>query len=143
MVNPITQVKEKFSGKILSILEHSSRRVYMEFAPRDIPEAAKFLFKDLSFRFATASGMDTPRGIEMLYHFSHDASGKLLTLKTLIENKADPRIESITPVIKGAEWIEREIWEMLGVHFEHHPNLRRLLLAEDWPEGKYPLRQEK
>ena len=41
-----------------------------------------------------------------------------------------------------AEWIEREIWEMLGINFKGHPNLKRLLLAEDWPEDKYPLRNK-
>ncbi|MDI6641206.1 MAG: NADH-quinone oxidoreductase subunit C [Elusimicrobiota bacterium] len=48
----------------------------------------------------------------------------------------------MTPIIKGAEWIEREIWEMLGINFKNHPNLKRLLLATDFPEGIYPLRQK-
>jgi NADH:ubiquinone oxidoreductase subunit C len=34
------------------------------------------------------------------------------------------------------------MWEMLGINFSGHPNLKRLLLADDWPEGKYPLRQD-
>ena len=104
---------------------------------------AKFLFKELSFRFSTASGIDTPLGIEILYHFSDDKSGKIITLRTLIKDKKEPKIQSITPIIKGAEWIEREIWELLGVNFIGHPNLKHLLLIDDWPEGKFPLRKEK
>jgi NADH-quinone oxidoreductase subunit C len=60
----------------------------------------------------------------------------------MIEDRAQPEIDSITPIFPGAEWIEREMWEMLGINFSGHPNLKRLLLADDWPEGKYPLRQD-
>ncbi|MCX6358013.1 MAG: NADH-quinone oxidoreductase subunit C, partial [Candidatus Aureabacteria bacterium] len=50
--------------------------------------------------------------------------------------------DSLAPVLKAAEWIEREIHEMLGVRFTGHPNLKRLLLADDMPEGRYPLRRD-
>jgi len=142
MNNPIIQVKEEFAGKIMNFEEHSTRRIYIEIAPQDIADVARFLFTELAFRFATASAIDTPKGIEILYHFSHDNSGKMLTIRTLIKDKKDPHIESITPIIKAAEWIEREMWEMLGIQFDHHPNLKKLLLAEDWPEGEFPLRHE-
>lgn len=142
MSEPQNTIKEKFAKQILNFVEHNPRRFYIELAPQDIPAAAKFIFRDLSCRLATASGLDTPGGIEILYHFSHDPSGKIFTLKTLIRDKEDPHIESITPFIKAAEWIEREMWEMLGVHFDHHPNLKRLLLAEDLPEDFHPLRHD-
>lgn len=141
-MNPQEKIKEKFSDKIIEFEEIAPRRIYIEVSPEDIPAVAKFTFQDLSCRFAIASGVDTPDAIEILYHFSHDASGKMITLRTLIRDKDNPQIDSIVPIIEGAEWIEREIWEMLGVNFKGHPNLKRLLLAEDWPEGKYPLRQE-
>ena len=51
-------------------------------------------------------------------------------------------IASLTGVFEGANWIEREINEMLGIKFTGHPELRRLLLPEDWPEGVYPLRRD-
>jgi len=44
--------------------------------------------------------------------------------------------------MKCAEWIEREIHEMFGVNFKGHPNLKHLLLKDDWPEGNYPLRRD-
>jgi len=141
-MNPQEKIKEKFSDKIIEFEEKSPRRIYIEVSPEDIPAAAKFTFQDLGCRFVTASGVDTPDAIEILYHFSHDASGRMITLRTLIRDKDNPQIDSIALIIKGAEWIEREIWELLGVNFKGHPNLKRLLLTEDWPEGKYPLRQE-
>jgi NADH:ubiquinone oxidoreductase subunit C len=45
-------------------------------------------------------------------------------------------------VMYAAEWIEREMWELLGIRFRNHPDLRHLLLSDDWPEGKYPLRRD-
>ena len=141
-MNPQEEIKEKFSAKIIEFEERAPRRIYIEVKPEDIPEIAKFAFQDLGCRIVTASGIDTPDAIEILYHFSHDASGRMITLRTLIRDKDNPQIDSIAPIIKGAEWIEREIWEMLGVNFKGHPNLKRLLLADDWPEGKYPLRQD-
>ncbi|MBI4972560.1 MAG: NADH-quinone oxidoreductase subunit C [Candidatus Omnitrophica bacterium] len=142
MQDLLNKIEEKFSDKILKSEEKSSLRIYLDFQPQDIPEVARFLFRDLGLRFAIATGIDTPSGIEILYHFSFDPQGKMISLRTIIPDKKQPQIQSITPIIRGAEWIEREIWELLGVNFIGHPNLKRLLLAEDWPQGKYPLRHE-
>jgi Ni,Fe-hydrogenase III component G len=142
MKNIINGIKEKFSNKILKIDEKSTRRIYIDFNPQDVTEFAKFMFREMKCRFITASGIHTPKGFEILYHFSHDPSGVVVSLRASIEDAHRPEIESITPVICGAEWIEREIWELLGINFKNHPNLKRLLLADEWPEGKYPLRHE-
>jgi len=137
----LAKIKEKFSWQILNIFEKSLRRVYIDLKPENIKEMVEFIFRRLRARFVIVSAVDTRNAIEMLYHFSFDSVGKIITLRTKID-KENPEIESITPIIKGAEWIEREIYELLGVRFKNHPNLKRLLLAEDWPEGKYPLRRE-
>ena len=51
-------------------------------------------------------------------------------------------MESITPWLPGAEFIEREIHDLLGVNFTGHPRMERLILSDDWPEGVYPLRRD-
>lgn len=137
----LAKIKGKFSWQILNIFEKSPRRVYIDVNPENIKQITEFILRGLGARFAIASAVDTRNAIEILYHFSFDSVGKIVTLRTKID-KENPEIESITPIIKGAEWIEREIYELLGVRFKNHPNLKRLLLAEDWPEGKYPLRRE-
>jgi Ni,Fe-hydrogenase III component G len=137
----LVKIKDRFSKKVLNVFEKSPRRIYIDFDPKDIPEAVNFLFRDLAGRFATATGIDTRKNIEILYHFSFDSLGTIISLRTLIDRN-HPEIESVTPIIKAAEWIEREIHELLGVNFRNHPNLKRLLLFEDWPEGKCPLRRE-
>jgi NADH:ubiquinone oxidoreductase subunit C len=141
-MNTAENIRERLGSKVLDWHEHSARRIYFSIAKEDIFETVKFLFKELGLRFSTASGVDTPQGLEILYHFSFDQTGEIYSIRVLIQDKKHPEIEAITPIFPGAEWSEREIWEMLGINFKGHPNLKRLLLADDWPEGKYPLRHK-
>ena len=135
-------IKEWLGNKITAWEEKSSRRIYFSVKKEDIFETSRFLFKDLGLRFSTASGMETPDGFEILYHYSFDQTGEIYSVRVIIGDKNNPEIDAITPIFPGGEWIEREIWEMLGINFKGHPNLKRLLLAEDWPEGEYPLRHK-
>ncbi|MCX5656893.1 MAG: NADH-quinone oxidoreductase subunit C [Candidatus Omnitrophica bacterium] len=135
-------IKERLSGKIISWSERSPKRIYFSIKPDDILEVVTLLFKELRLRFATASGYDTTSGIEILYHFSFDKEGTIFSVRVLLEDKKKLEIDSISNLFKGAEWIEREIWELLGVNFKSHPNLKHLLLIDDWPEGKHPLRHD-
>jgi len=136
------EIKEKLKEKIVDWYQHSSRRIYFSVKPKDIKEVARFLFRELGLRFAIATGQDTPQGLEILYHFSFDKTGEIISARVLIEDKKNPEIDSLATMFPAAEWIEREMWELLGINFRGHPNLKRLLLAEEWPEGKYPLRHE-
>ena len=142
MIDVSGELREHLQGKILKYDERSESRIYVDCSPQDIPEAVRFLFFDLGLRFVTATGLDTPSGIELLYHFSHDESGKVVSLRTKLSDRKNPEIETIATIFPGAEWIEREIWELLGVNFKGHPNLKHLLLIDDWPEGKFPLRKK-
>lgn len=141
-MNVKESIKDALGDKITAWEEKSARRVYFSVKKEDILETTKLLFKGLGLRFSTASGMETPEGFEILYHYSFDESGEIFSVRVFINDKSNPEIDAITPIFPGAEWIEREMWEMLGINFKGHPNLKRLLLAEDWPEGEYPLRHK-
>ena len=119
----------------------NERRVFASVPRERIVDAARIMFKDLGARFAIASGVDTPRGIEIIYHFSPDAHDMLVNLRVLLP-KDDLTIDSITPVVTGAAWIETEMKEMLGVTFRNHPGPERLLLGDDWPADLHPLRRD-
>ncbi|RJO65215.1 MAG: NADH-quinone oxidoreductase subunit C [Candidatus Omnitrophota bacterium] len=136
------QIRARLKEQILDWYEHNPKRTYISIAPKDIKLVADYLFKELGLRFATASGQDTPSGLEILYHFSFDKEGVVVSLRVLLKDKNNPQIDSLATLFPAAEWIEREMWELLGINFVGHPNLTRLLLAEEWPEGKYPLRHE-
>jgi Ni,Fe-hydrogenase III component G len=136
------KIKEKLANQIVNWYQHSPRRFYISINPADIREVAKIIFKDLGLRFSIASAQDKPEGLEILYHFSFDQTGEIFSLRVLVSDKQKPEIDSLASLFPAAEWIEREMWELLGINFIGHPNLKRLLLSEDWPEGKFPLRQE-
>jgi Ni,Fe-hydrogenase III component G len=88
------------------------------------------------------SCIDADDWFEVLYHFSYDQLGFIITVKAFIRDRENPAVESITPSVPGAEWIEREMHDVMGIEFRNHPDMRRLILADDWPEGVYPERKE-
>jgi len=136
------KIKERLGKKIVAWEEKSTRRIYFTVKKEDIRETVEFLFRDLSLRFSTASALEVPLGFEILYHFSFDPAGEFYSLRVLLTDKLHPRIDAITPLFPGAEWVEREIWELMGIEFSGHPNLKRLLLSDDWPQNDYPLRNK-
>ncbi len=141
MQDIIENIKVRSGKDMLDFKEKSDRRVYFTIGKEIVPKIVRYLFNDVKARFATASGVDTREAIEILYHFSIDEIGLIVSLRVILE-KPKPEIDSLTSIMKGAEWIEREIHELLGVNFKGHPNLRHLLLKDDWPEGNYPLRRD-
>lgn len=134
-------LKQKLGAKIVNIHEKPPRRTFIEINPEDIPEATGVIFKDLEARFQIASGVDTPSCIEILYHWAFDRLNHVMTVRTRLDREK-PEIESLAGICKGIEWIEREMWELLGITFRNHPDMRHLLLDNNWPEGKYPLRRD-
>jgi len=137
------RIKEKLQDKIKDWQEQSIKRIYFSIEKKDISKVAQVLFKELDLRFITASATDMPDYFEIIYHFSNDPAGEIYSARVLLEDKHRPEIQSITPLFPGAEWIEREIRELFGINFAGHPNPKNLLLSEDWPEGEYPLRNQK
>ncbi|MFC1650433.1 NADH-quinone oxidoreductase subunit C, partial [Candidatus Latescibacterota bacterium] len=107
----------------------------------DIPGICRYMYEELGGRLAIASGIDSRSGIEILYHFMFPKDHQMISVKTKID-KPSPEIESIGAFYPAANWIEREIYDILGVVFTNHPDPRRILMADDWPEGDYPLRRD-
>ncbi|MDD5495969.1 MAG: NADH-quinone oxidoreductase subunit C [Candidatus Omnitrophica bacterium] len=138
----LNKIKDRFKEKVLKVYRHSDKRAYVDIDAKDIVDFTRYIFKDLSFRFNIASGVDALEGIEILYHFCLDAEGFVISIRVLLKDKSDPHIATITGVTRGAWWIEREIHELFGVEFDGNSDLRRLLLPDDWPDGVYPLRKD-
>jgi len=116
-------------------------RVYFNVSKQNARELARVLFEDFGARFATATGSDVGEELEVVYHFVHDAVGLVVNMRVRTP-KGDPVMPSVTPVVPAAEWIEREMNDLVGIVFEGHPDPRRLILADDWPDGVHPLRRE-
>ena len=137
----LNRIKAELGERLLRVDEKSAKRVFIDVFPEDVPEASRVMFKNLQARLQTATGIDGPAAIEVLYHWALDAEGHVITLRTRLD-RAEPEIDSIATLCPAAEWIEREMWELLGIRFRNHPDLRHLLLSDDWPEGKHPLRRD-
>jgi NADH:ubiquinone oxidoreductase subunit C len=87
------------------------------------------------------TAIDVRDHFEMLYHFTFDREDLIVSFRFHLD-KANPEVDSLAPLFEGANWAERETYETVGIKFKNHPDLRRLLLPEEWPEGVYPLRQD-
>ena len=136
--NKISQIKDR----LIAVEKPAANRIYLLCEAENAYDVNRFLFEQVPARFVTATGIDSNDCFEIIYHYSYDQTGCVINLKAFIRDRDNPSIESITPFLPAAEWIEREIHDILGIDFKNHPNLKRLILADDWPEGVYPLRKE-
>ena len=133
----LKQLDERFGDRI-AVNPKTRKRIYISAAKRDFKEVIRFMIKEQGARMSIATAVDTQPGIEVLYHMAYDQSGLVISLRVMAE-KPEPVIDSITDIIEGAEWIEREMHEMFGLGFAGHTKPERLLLPDDWPDGVYPL----
>ena len=76
---------------------------------------------------------------QLSYHILSHRFKERIRLKTWVES-SDPAVESITSVWPGANYYEREVFDLFGIRFEGHPNLRRIMMPEDWVG--HPLRKD-
>jgi len=119
-------------------------------SPELLPAIATFLKSDadcLMDMLSSISGVDYGEAagkMEVVYHFYSVLKDHSLILKVSLDrNKAGeplPSLHSISSIYKTANWHEREVYDLFGIHFENHLDLRRILLPADW-EG-FPMRKD-
>jgi len=137
----LKDLKERFKDDIVDFLDKSPQRVYIDIKAESAKKMALYVFRNLGARFNIASGVDVRTHMEILYHFTVEDINLLISLRVKLA-KSKLEIDSLAPDIEAANWIEREMCEMLGIQFKGHPDMRRLLLPDEWPEGVYPLRRD-
>lgn len=140
------QLREQFGGALLEVKawRHETTVVV---APTDLIRVCQFLRResDLAFDFlSSVTGVDrlglpesSPR-FEVVYHLFSLQFKRRLRLKVRVDEGTP--VPSVTGVWETANWHEREVYDMLGVPFAGHPDLRRILMPDDW-EG-HPLRKD-
>jgi len=141
---------EKFGDEVIVGEETNGLQAALLIAPDYITEVCLELRNNPKTYFdflSSLTGVDY--GVEMnrfgvVYHLASIPYRTQLTLKISKENGRDlnelPSFQSITSVYRTADWHEREAYDLTGIFFEGHPDLRRILLPDDW-EG-YPLRKD-
>ncbi len=136
------KVKERLNGKFSDWVQKNPRRIYLTIDKKDLREVSEILYKEFKMRLSTVSGVDNQENFELIYHFGYDRSGELFNVRVFVFDRDKPEVDSLTPMFRATEWVEREIHEMLGINFLGHPDLKHLLLDHDWPSDNYPLRKE-
>jgi len=86
------------------------------------------------------SGIDDGAKLGVVYNLHSMVHNHKITLKVELEDRETPRVPTVATLFGTADWHEREAYDMIGIVFEGHPDLRRILCPDDW-EG-YPLRKD-
>ncbi len=135
----IEQFLRNMGGKITNKIE-KKKRLYFNVTNDDLQDIADYLFNKMGCRLSTATAMEMYNGLEILYHFSLDKTGQYFCPRVIIKDKKNPKVNSITSIIEGAIWIEREIFDLLGIEFIGHPRMEELLTLHHPGTVKQPLR---
>jgi NADH/F420H2 dehydrogenase subunit C len=100
---------------------------------RENPETAFDYLFDLT-------AVDLVKHFEVVYHMRSTVHGHELVLKVKTEDRANPAVDTVCDIWKGAEFPEREVYDLMGISFNNHPDLRRIFLDEAWTG--HPLRKD-
>ena len=112
-----------------------------------VQEVVRWLHDDPSQRYDYLSDLtgvefrDAEHPIEVVWHLRSIAYRRFLRLKVQLQRGQPYEVPSVWPVFKGADWLERECYDMFGIRFAGHPDLRRILMWEQYKEG-FPLRKD-
>lgn len=134
------ELRARLGDALLDITNNTSNLVVRVAADRR-PDALAVL-KTMGFAYYSfAGGVDWPEEdrLEVLDQVANVVTDEQVTVRCDVP-RSDPRMPTATGVYRGADWHEREAWELFGIVFVGHPKLRRLLLA-DWQEG-FPMRKD-
>jgi NADH-quinone oxidoreductase subunit C len=140
----LTRLRERFRDAIVAT--HAYRGdATAEIVPAALVEVCTFLRDDSALVFDLLTDVtavdyigSVPR-FELVYHLRSIVKNHRVRLKARVPEES-PRIASVTSVWRGANWLERETYDMYGIVFEDHPDLRRIYLYEEF-QG-YPLRKD-
>ncbi len=104
---------------------------------RDTPEQRYDYLVDVT----AVEYRDRERPLELVYNLRSLERRADLRVKVELDPRGDLTVDSVVPLWRGADWLEREVYDMFGVTFRGHPDLRRILMWETYAEG-YPLRKD-
>lgn len=130
-----------FKGEIQ--LSEGKQFLEVQVNPGDLLNLAKFLkdTNELQFDYLVClSGVDYPDKLAVVYHLSSSVFRNTIVIKVSTTDRTSPNFDSLTEVWPAAEFYEREVFDLFGIKFNNHPDMRRLFLDEDW-QG-FPLRKD-
>ena len=137
----VTSLRASFPEAAIEALSYLGQH-YLILPRESILPASMYLKSECGFDMLTdLTAVDYPKRekrFEVIYQLYSFPKNERLRLKVPVGEAEE--IESVVPVWATADWLEREAFDMFGIRFAHHPNLKRILLPEEW-QG-YPLRKD-
>ena len=138
------KIQERFGDEVIESFEAKARDPYLVIKTASVREVCRFLKEDPTLAFdclSNMSGVDylKENKIQVVLHLYSYPHRHTLVIKVNVPRDT-PTIPSVEGIWKAANWQEREIYDLLGVVFADHPDLRRLLMPEDWVG--HPLRKD-
>ena len=128
------EIVSQFSAKCpcVKVTKTETRRVYATLPRENIFEVCTFIHDVLNFEHcSTVIGVDYVDHMTVVYHLTNYFTGIMIELSADLPVD-DLHVESVTPIWGGANWHERETWELFGIVFDNHPKLERLLTPETY-----------
>lgn len=135
---PLGKALEKAKIPVTHLGRDAHGNEMMSFEPAHLLSAATFLRDTHHFDLLlSCSGVDWKDRLESVYHVYSTQTHQYVVLKVTAENEHSP---SLVPVWPAADWHERESYDLLGIQYDGHPNLVRILMPDDWLG--HPLRKD-
>ncbi len=135
-------IASHFDGK-MTLLDTGRYDPMFEIKPSDLLEVAKALRDDENLKFdylTNLGGVDTRQRFEVVYNLVSIYKSLRLDFKLILPYE-NAEIDSVQEIWPGANWFERELWELYGINVRNHGNLKRFLLPDDWDQGN-PMRKD-
>ena len=123
-------------GDTIAYVTAGSLHAVMEFLKTDPGQDYNYLVDVTAVEYR-----DAERPLELVYELFSLHRGAQLRIKVELDKSAELEVASVVDLWAGANWMEREVYDMFGVHFTGHPDLRRILMWETYAEG-HPLRKD-
>ena len=138
------QLKELVTGLMPdATFEENKQFLMVTVAPDKLHELLKSLKErpDTNFDYLFCiTGVDIQEKLQVVYHLESTIHLHQIVLKTATADREKPVLDSVVDLYRGAELHENEIFDLFGIVFKGHPNLRRMFMPDDW--NGYPLRKD-
>jgi len=132
-----------FGNQLTGPVRQRHDETEIRIGPGDVPDVCRALHDEPAFGFillADLAGVDTGDVMQVVYHLWSETSTDWLRIVADGLSREDPRVPSITFLWQGAEWMEREAYDMFGITFEGNRDLRRIYMPPDYQS--FPLRKD-
>jgi NADH-quinone oxidoreductase subunit C len=138
-----TRLAARFGDALAGPVRQRHDETEIRLEPKDVPDVLRALHDEPAFDFkllADLAGVDTGETMQVVYHLWSATSPDWLRVIAIGLDREAPRVPSIVALWPGAEWLEREAYDMFGIIFEGNRDLRRIFMPPDYTS--FPLRKD-